>query len=133
MTGLLRVRKGLEADTGKRRFGPTVHRLDRGHGQARRVDAIQTRGLEHIAHLHIGITSREAQLHAPGLGLPEGHPPLLGAQVEHGHSGILIRDQGDLGRQGVHPRDLTQHTVLVDDRHPWPHALHRSTVDHHLA
>ena len=108
---------GQQGDAREARVRPTLHTLDPGHGQARRVHAVQAAGAQGVARLYVGIAGHEAQLH-PGVGAPacaaEGRAALLRAVVDHRNGGVAVGQQRDLGREGVDTGHLAQHPGLVD-------------------
>ena len=88
-----------------------------GHRQARRVDAVDARGGQQVADLHVGVAGHEAQLHAGAAGdAAEGRAAHLRARVQHRDRGVLVGQQRDLGDERVDARHLAEHAGLVDHR-----------------
>jgi hypothetical protein len=73
-----------QADAGEAALALAVHRGDRGHRHAGRVDAVHAAGQQGVAHLHVGVGGHEAQLHLPLVTGAEGGAAVLGAALSTG-------------------------------------------------
>ena len=81
MAAPIGIGRGLQLDPGEARFGLALNTGHPRHGQARRVHAIQPRGEEFIAHLHIGVGCNETQLHARIVGAIANEAGLNGRSI----------------------------------------------------
>ena len=121
-------------DARKTGFSLPLHPGHAGHRQAWWVHAIQARGHQLVARLHIGIGRHEAQFHTGIVGtVAEGHPALSGALVEHRHGNLLVLQQRHFSRQRIHPGHLPQQPTLVNHGGCQGDARQRPPVYRHLA
>ena len=93
-----RPRPPAPARCGRSRSRPCGRRRDLGDRQARRVDAVDARGREQVADLHVGVAGHEAQLQRrrrrPRRRRPRCARWVRG--VEHRDRGVLVGQQRDL-------------------------------------
>ena len=97
----------------------------------RRVDAVDARGGDQVAHLHVGIAAMKRSSMPPAL-VAEGHAALLGARFSTGMGSPSVSSVTSEDKR-VDARHLAQHAGVVDHRRGRRHALPVAAVDDDLA
>ena len=114
--------------------GTTLRYLDHHlpQAQALRVDPVEPRGDDHVAHQHVALARHELELQL--LAAAAAHRPARAAAL-HGavDGGLAVEQQHGLGGAARGGRHEPHQALLGDDGHSRAHPVGASAIDQHRA
>src|SRR5207244_1006252 len=127
----IHARKRLSADLGQRLHRITVHLHYAANGVAGWEHAAQTRGRQHVAHLHISVGGQVWKRERSSVSRTNGYGPQTRSINLNGNGVLRVGDENDFGTEWTDMCCLTQQSLVIHHRLSFEQTVPRAPVDEH--